>query len=81
MNLANITKCRSGRLPIIYLGLPIGAKPRSKTLWDLMIEKFMKKLSNGRGIICLSVGESPLSKLAYSIFQSITCLFLRCQRW
>ena len=31
-SLANIIMCKSGKLPIIYLGLPIGAKARSKTL-------------------------------------------------
>lgn len=30
------------------LGLPIGAKPRSTSLWDLVIEKFRKKCQLGR---------------------------------
>ena len=36
---------RYGKLPFIYLGLPIGAKARSKTLWDPVIEKCKKNLS------------------------------------
>lgn len=43
--LANIIKCRLERLPIVYLGLPIGAKPRPKALWDPMIGNFKRKLS------------------------------------
>ena len=42
-SLTNIINCKSGKLPIIYLGLPIGAKPRSKSLWDPVIENSKRK--------------------------------------
>lgn len=37
--------CKSRKLPIVYLGLPIVARARSKDLWDPVIDKFEKKLS------------------------------------
>ena len=44
-SLANIIHCKSGRLLIIYLGLPIGANPRSKSLWDPVVDKCERRLS------------------------------------
>ena len=32
-------------LPFQYLGLPIGANPRSISLWDPVVEKYEKTLS------------------------------------
>lgn len=34
-----------GSLPTIYLGMPLGAKSRSKEIWNNVIEKCEKKLS------------------------------------
>lgn len=42
--LANIIQSRFDKLPILYLGLPIGAKSRSVSLWDPVSEKFERKL-------------------------------------
>ena len=44
--LADLVHCKVGRLPISYLGLPIGMKPRSQALWDLLIGKIEKRLSS-----------------------------------
>lgn len=33
------------KFPIHYLGLPIGANPRSEFLWDPVVEKFEKNIS------------------------------------
>lgn len=44
--LANIIRCKSKRLSIIYLGLPIGVNSRSKSLWDPVVENFERKLSS-----------------------------------
>lgn len=44
--LAEMVHCKVGRLPISYLGLPIGMKPRSKALWDPLIGKIEKMLSS-----------------------------------
>lgn len=34
-----------GAIPIVYLGMPLGAKSKSKETWDTIIEKCLKKLS------------------------------------
>lgn len=45
-SLAASIHCKSGRLPITYLVLPTGAKPRSISLWNLVIKNFERKLSS-----------------------------------
>ncbi|WMV20534.1 hypothetical protein MTR67_013919 [Solanum verrucosum] len=45
-NLANILGGRTGVLPTIYLGMPLGAKSNSKDIWNGVIEKSKKKLIN-----------------------------------
>lgn len=32
--------CKVGKLPFLYLGLPIGAHSRSKAVWDPIVENF-----------------------------------------
>ena len=44
--LAERLHCKKGSLPFRYLGLPIGANPRTVSMWDPMVEKFEKKLSS-----------------------------------
>ncbi|WMV51888.1 hypothetical protein MTR67_045273 [Solanum verrucosum] len=34
-----------GKLPTIYLGMPLGAKSKSKGIWDSVLEKCEKKLT------------------------------------
>lgn len=34
-----------GKLPIIYLGMPLGAKSKSKDIWNGMVERCEKRLS------------------------------------
>lgn len=48
--------CKIGKLPFIYLGLPIGAKARSKAVWDPIMENFERKLSMWKRNY-LSLGE------------------------
>lgn len=45
-SLASMIHCKSRKLPIRYLGLPIGAKPRSKALWNPVIDNIERKLSS-----------------------------------
>lgn len=42
--LAECLGCSGGVLPPKYLGLPLGAPYRCKSLWDLVIERFSRKL-------------------------------------
>ncbi|MCH84503.1 LINE-1 reverse transcriptase like, partial [Trifolium medium] len=40
--------CRLGSIPFIYLGLPIGANPKSLSTWDPLLEHLRKKLFSWR---------------------------------
>ena len=51
--LAYIFRCRSKRLHIIYLRLPIGVNARSKSLWDMVIENFKKKFFLEESVLVL----------------------------
>lgn len=44
-SLASFICCKLGKLRFVYLVLPIGAKARSKSLWDHVIVKFERKLA------------------------------------
>lgn len=44
-SLAQCLHCRVGELPIMYIGLPVGGKLRSKAFWNPGVEKFERKLS------------------------------------
>jgi hypothetical protein len=40
--------CRLGSIPFIYLGLPIGANPRSDSTWDPLLDHLRKRLFSWR---------------------------------
>lgn len=44
-SLVALIYCKAQKLLIVDLGPPNGVKPRSKSLWDPIIDKFEKKLS------------------------------------
>jgi hypothetical protein len=43
--LAEIMGCKTAQLPMNYLGLPLGAKFKSKAIWDPILEKMERKLA------------------------------------
>ena len=44
-DVASVMRCRVGKLPTSYLGLPLGATFKSPRVWDAVEERFKKKLS------------------------------------
>ncbi|GLT66338.1 hypothetical protein SLA2020_387060 [Shorea laevis] len=42
---AGALHCGVGEFPFIYLGMPVGGKPRSKRLWEPVVKKFRAKLA------------------------------------
>lgn len=46
--LAKIIGCPSGKLPMKYLGIPLGANPRRISTWQPVIEKVKKALNHGK---------------------------------
>lgn len=72
--LADGIHCKVGRPPIMYLGLPIGAKPRWKVLWDPIIEKKLsirkaQYLSLGERITLIKASLSNLPIHYMSLFK------------
>jgi hypothetical protein len=45
---SNFLNCRRGLLPFKYLGLPIGANPKSDSTWDPLLESLRKRLFSWR---------------------------------
>ena len=43
--LLNVLGCKQGSLPMKYLGLPLGANFKEKTIWNPIMEKMERKLA------------------------------------
>lgn len=50
-----------GTLPSVYLGMPLGAKSKSKEIWNPILEKCEKKLSRWRSQYLLLGGRLMLT--------------------
>ncbi|KAF5475670.1 hypothetical protein F2P56_007450 [Juglans regia] len=46
--LANTLRCKVSALPMNYLGLPLGAALRAKSIWDTVIKKIERRLAGFR---------------------------------
>ena len=71
--LANILLCRVGRLPMKYLGMPLGTSFKSTAIWNLILEKMEKKLSMWKHLYLSKGGRLMLIK---SILSSLPTYFL-----
>lgn len=45
-SLASVLDYKVGTLPTSYLGLPLGATNKSSSIWDLLVERFEKRLAS-----------------------------------
>lgn len=73
--LASDLGCRVGELPMTYLGLILGAKYRSKAIWDPVVERFNRRLAAWKRTY-LSKGVGLLSSKVHSLhFLVLICLF------
>lgn len=48
--LALIPRCKVSNLPMKYLGTPLGASLRAKSIWDAIIEKMERRLAGWKRI-------------------------------
>ena len=79
--LVEILGCRVGSLPMIYLGMPLGASHKSPTVWNPIWEKFKRKLagwkkmylSKGRRLTLLKSTLSSLPTYFFSFYHPYTC--------
>ena len=65
-NLAAILGCKTVQLPITYLGLPLGANFKSKSIWDPIIEKMERKLAGWQRMYLSKGGRVTLIKSTLS---------------
>ncbi|XP_026377809.1 uncharacterized protein LOC113272120 [Papaver somniferum] len=59
---AEILSCKIEKLPFMYLGMPVGATCNTRTIWDVIIEKFQKKLAPWRRKFLNKAGRLVLIK-------------------
>ena len=65
-NLTAILGCKTVQLPINYLGLPLGVKFKSKTIWDPILGKMERKLSGWQRMYLFKGGRVTLIKSTLS---------------
>ncbi|RVW91841.1 hypothetical protein CK203_030130 [Vitis vinifera] len=81
-NIVSILGCRIGKLPSSYLGLPLGAPFKSSRVWDVVEERFRKRLS-----LCIQdlkrsketscEGGGALEKKTHLVNWSVVCADMR----
>ncbi|TYJ28564.1 hypothetical protein E1A91_A06G008500v1 [Gossypium mustelinum] len=74
-HLAALCKCKVGVLPICYLGIPLGADSRRVATWDVVVEKFRKKLAGWK---CRMLSSLPIYFM--SLFQAPVSVIKRIDK-
>ena len=64
--LANVLGCKIGRLPMNYLGIPLGAHFKDSSIWNPIIKKMEKKLSGWKRLYLSKGGRLTLLKSTLS---------------
>ena len=49
-HLADILCCCTGALPLLYLGLPLGASFKASSIWNPILEKIERRLAGWKKI-------------------------------
>ncbi|XP_035544681.1 uncharacterized protein LOC118348042 [Juglans regia] len=71
--LANILGCGVVSLPLKYLGLPLGASFKAKTIWEGVLEKFERRLAGWKRLYLSKGGRITLMK---SILSNLPTYYL-----
>lgn len=86
-SLAWILGCKKGTLPTSYLGLPLGAKFKSKEVWNLIVERITwrleswkaKLLSKGGRLILLKATLASIPNYYLSLFSILGSVAIRIE--
>jgi exonuclease III len=70
---ASVLHCKHGRLPFLYLGLPIGGDPRKLVFWYPLVDRIKRRLSDWKSRNLSMGGRLILLK---SVLSSIPVYFL-----
>ena len=71
--LAEILGCKVGKLPMSYLGMPLGASHNSPSIWNPILEKFERRLARWKKLFLSKGGRLMLLK---STLSSLPTYFL-----
>ncbi|KAH1114716.1 hypothetical protein J1N35_008094 [Gossypium stocksii] len=71
--MAAICRCKIGKLPFNYLGIPLGADPRKVSSWDAIIDRVERKLSGWKSHSLSWVGRMVLIN---AVLSSLPIYFL-----
>jgi len=71
--LAEILGCKVGKLPMSYLGMPLGASHNSPSIWNPILEKFERRLAGWKKLYLSKGGRLMLLK---STLSSLPTYFL-----
>ena len=71
--LVEIFDCSESALPLKYLGLPLGASFKDKTVWNPILEKIERRLTRWKGLYLSKGGKVTLIK---STLSSLPTYFL-----
>ena len=64
--LVAVLGCKQGSLPMKYLGLPLGAKFKDKSIWNPILEKMERKLAGWKKLYLSKGGRVTLTKSTLS---------------
>ena len=73
--LLNVLGCKQGTLPMKYLGLPLGAKFKDKTIWNPILEKIEHRLEGWKRLYLSKGGRVILIKSTHLIYPLIFNLY------
>jgi hypothetical protein len=72
--LAVILGCGTSSLPLKYLGMPLGACFKAKSIWDDIVVKMERRLTSWKKLYLSKVARLPLSRVPSPIFLLTSCL-------
>lgn len=67
---AVVLNCKPQKLPLMYLGIPLGVNPRRKSTWQPVIDKVRRKLSLWKRKLLSFAGRLTLIKSMVSCLPS-----------
>lgn len=79
-NLATVLWCKTGRFPMSYLSLLLGAKFRDKNVWEPVVDRVRRKLDSWKAPLLLSGASYLISLIIFSLFSIPQSIALKIER-